>query len=291
MTSLIEENRCKLLVLDLNSQQININNDLHHYFNRYAPIELIQFYPNSPSAIIHFYSYEIVDYLIHFKTCSINNQTVRLRRFRSDISTCHTDSSTLRIKSTGIEPLTEESLRKCFSYHQSSIKSIELICHSQALITFENYDHVDQILLMPSHMFMINDQIVQMERILAKKKPRRSRWDQTNDVMTLSVRNPLMYKLVSHIEYLSKQLQGKSSVNLLSSDHSLSFFLLLLEQPTQRQQEIERLENEIVTLKNENLQLKSQKKRSFALADITNRRQQSPGEKENSIKRHRACPS
>jgi len=270
MTSLIEENRCKLLVLDLNSQQININNDLHHYFNRYAPIELIQFYPNSPSAIIHFYSYEIVDYLIHFKTCSINNQTVRLRRFRSDISTCHTDSSTLRIKSTGIEPLTEESLRKCFSYHQSSIKSIELICHSQALITFENYDHVDQILLMPSHMFMINDQIVQVERILAKKKPRRSRWDQTNDVMTLSVRNPLMYKLVSHIEYLSKQLQ---------------------EQPTQRQQEIERLENEIVTLKNENLQLKSQKKRSFALADITNRRQQSPGEKENSIKRHRACPS
>ena len=101
-----------------------------------------------------------------------------------------------------------------------------MICHSQALITFESFDHVDQILLMPSHMFMIDGQTLQLERLLARKKPRHSRWDQTSNVTTLAVRNPLMYKLISHIEYLSKQLQGKSSVFLLSarSNESNGYF-------------------------------------------------------------------
>lgn len=56
------------------------------------------------------------------------------------------------------------------------------------------------------------------------------------------------------------------------------------------QQEIARLEKEITALKNENAQLKAEKRRSaFALKDISNRRERSPAE-EKSIKRHRACP-
>lgn len=268
MTSLIEENRRKLLVLDLDSHQIN-SNDLYHYFNQYSPIQLIEFNPNGTSAIVHFYYYQIVDYFLYFNTCWIKDRMIRLRRFRSDLSACDVDSSTLRVKCSHSEPLTEESLRQCFHHHQPSIKSIDVICHSQALITFEKFDHVDQILLMPSHMFTVNGQTLQLERILARKKPRRSRWDQQpSDVTTLAVRNPLMYKLVGHIEYLNKQLQ---------------------ERPTQCREEVQRLENEVVTLKNENAQLKAEKKRSFALKDISNRRERSPAN-ENSIKRHRACP-
>ncbi len=63
-------------------------------------------------------------------------------------------------------------------------------------------------------MFIINDIPLVFERMM-EKIPRKSRWDQAPLPLTttpiLSVRDPVVHKLISHIEYLTKQLRGKTS--------------------------------------------------------------------------------
>jgi len=139
---------------------------------------------------------------------------------------------------------------------------LDIIHDNQALISFSNYDYVDQILLMPSNMFIIDGIPLVFERMM-EKIYKKSRWDQPPTPLTtapiLSVREPIVHKLITHIEYLTKQLR---------------------EQPNHSRNEIERLQAEVFILKNENAKLKSKQdlssnknieQRLMALEDISNR--------------------
>jgi hypothetical protein len=65
---------------------------------------------------------------------------------------------------------------------------------------------------MPSNTFIIDGVPLVFEQMMNKIK-KKSRWDQTPAPLTtlpvLSVRDPVVHKLISHIEYLGKQLRGK----------------------------------------------------------------------------------
>ena len=67
MTSTIEDNQCKLLVLDLNTNQINTS-DLHTHFKSYGPIEWIELLPKLASAVIQFTSVLVIDRLMQSPT-------------------------------------------------------------------------------------------------------------------------------------------------------------------------------------------------------------------------------
>ncbi|UJR36752.1 hypothetical protein I4U23_029467 [Adineta vaga] len=261
MTSSISKNRCKLLVLDLDVNQISIE-ALRKYFTAYGPVEWIQLFPESTSAMIYFVSYQTVDNLITHRTCSIGQNLVRLRRFRLDQNNWHIDSHTLYIKFNSNHILTEECLHYCFRDYQCQITKIDMLYDNQALISFSNYDYVDQILLMPINTFQIDNTPLVFERMMEKIK-KKSRWDQTStplaSVPVLAVRDPLTHKLINHIEYLTKQLR---------------------EQPSQTENKINRLEVEVFKLKNENAKLKSKQnvvshhtieQRLMTLEDISNR--------------------
>jgi hypothetical protein len=265
MTSSNDNNRCKLLILDIDINQISIDN-LRTYFTFYGPIEWIETFPKSSSAIIYFVSYLSVDRLVNDRTCTIGEINLRLRRFRYDQTNWHIDSHTLHVKlnstlySTYV--LNETSLRYCFQDYQSYINKIDINNDNQALISFSNYDYVDQILLMPSNRYMINGESIILERIIQKLN-KKSRWDQPpiplTTIPTLSARDPIVHKLITHIEYLTKQIR---------------------EQPNHSRNEIERLEAEVFILKNENANLKLKQelslnknieKRLTVLEDISNR--------------------
>jgi len=282
MTSSINNNRCKLLVLDLDINKISLT-DLRTYFSSYGPVEWIETFPGSTSAIIYFVSYLTVDHLIKQRTGLIGQNNIRLRRFRLDSNNWHIDSHTLHVKfSTSIYTnciLNEENLRFCFRDFQSSMTKLDLIQDNQALISFSNYDYVDQILLVSPNMFSINGIPLVFERMM-EKIPRKSRWDQPTDPLTtipvLSVRDPVVHKLISHIEYLTKQLRGKR----IYFDCIRIFILIMIEQPNHTRNELERLEAEVFILKNENAKLKSKQnllanknieQRLAALEDISNR--------------------
>ncbi|CAF0987292.1 unnamed protein product [Rotaria sordida] len=242
MTSSINNNRCKLLVLDLDINQISTD-DLRTFFISYGSVEWIKTFPESSSAIIYFASYLIVDRLVNYRTCVIGQSIVRLRRFRLEQDNWHIDSHTLSVKLTtssySNSVLTEAALLYCFRDYQSYINRLDIINENKALISFSYHDYVDQIVLMPSTMFIIDGAPLVFERIMEKIK-KTSRWDQPSAPLTtkpvLSVRDPVAHKLISHIEYLTKQLR---------------------EQPSYSRDKIERLEAEVFILKNENAELKS----------------------------------
>lgn len=224
MTSPINNNRCKLLILDLDVNNVSIDN-LRTFFTPYGPVEWIEIFPGTTSAIIYFVSYLIVDRLVNFRTCLIGQNNVRLRRFRLEQNNWHIDSHTLCIKlETSIYSnyvLTETVLRNCFQHYQSYITKLDFVQDNQALISFSNYDYVDQILLIPSNMFLIDDMPLVFERMM-EKIPKKSRWDQPPPPLStlplLSDRNPVMYKLISHIEYLTKQLRGKRTCLIIKKN-------------------------------------------------------------------------
>ncbi|CAF1126924.1 unnamed protein product [Adineta ricciae] len=251
MTSSISNNRFKLLVLDLDVQRISIET-LRKYFTAYGPVEWVQIFPESTSAMIFFVSYMIVDHLIPCGTCFIGENRVRLRRYRLDQNNWHIDSHTLYIKLNSSLTLTEQSLRQCFREYHSQITKIEVIHDNQALISFSNYDCVDQILLVPMNSYHIERIPLVFERMMEKIR-KTSRWDQKptclSNTPVLAVRDPLVNKLVSHIEYLTKQLR---------------------EQPGCIQNQINKLEAEVFVLRNENARLKS--KQIFATNDTIEQR-------------------
>lgn len=216
MTSSIDSNRCKLLLLDLGVNQISIA-DLRAYFSSYCPVEWIETFPGSTSAIIYFVSYLPVDQLVQQHTVSLGQNKIRLRRFRLDSNNWHIDSHTIHVKlSTPVYTdgmLTETVLRFCFRDFQSALTKLDLIQDNQALISFSNYDYVDQILLLPCNKFIVNGIPLVFERMM-EQIPKKSRWDQPSAPLTttpvLSVRDPVVHKLVRHIECLAKQLRGKT---------------------------------------------------------------------------------
>jgi len=91
-------------------------------------------------------------------------------------------------------------------------------------------------------MFIINGITLVFERMM-EKIPKKSRWDQAPTPLTtvpvLSVRDPVVHKLISHIEYLTKQIR---------------------EQPNHSRNEIERLEAEVFILKKMKMLNLNQKK-------------------------------
>ncbi|CAF3333306.1 unnamed protein product [Rotaria socialis] len=265
MTSSIDNNRCKLLVLDLDINKITIE-ALRTFFLSYGPVEWIETFAESNSAIIYFVSYLIVDRLISLRTCVIDQNTVRLRRCRLDQTNWYIDSQTLLIKLTpstySNSILTESTLRYCFRDYQLHIIKIDIINENQALICLSHYDYVDQVILMPSNTFIYDGVPLVFERMMEKRNPK-SRWDQVVVPLTtkpiLADRDPVVYKLLTHIEYLAKQLRG---------------------QPNQARNKIEQLEAEVFILKNENARLKSKhelssnknlEQRLIALEDVSNK--------------------
>ena len=146
MSSSIGNNRCKLLVLDLDANKTS-SDDLRTFFSSYGPVEWIEIFPESTSAIIYFVSYLIVDRLLTFHTCFIGGNNVRLRRFRLDQTNWHMDAHTLHVKLATPAysncGFTESSLRYCFRDYQSYIKDLNIISNNQALISFSNNDYVD----------------------------------------------------------------------------------------------------------------------------------------------------
>lgn len=216
MTSSFTNNHYKLLILDLDTNKITLDN-LCTYFTSHGPIEWIETFPGSNSAIICFVSYLPVNRLVNYRTCLIGENNVRLRRFRFDETNWHIDSHTLHLKLSlpvySNSLLTEETLRFCFRDFQSNITKIDLIIDNQALISFSNYDYVDQILLLPSENFIINGIPLVFERMM-EKIVKKSRWNQVStplaNIPVLSVRDPVVHKLISHIEYLTKQLRGNN---------------------------------------------------------------------------------
>ncbi|CAF1442556.1 unnamed protein product [Rotaria sordida] len=77
MISSINNNLCKLLVLDLDINQINID-DLHTFFLSYSSVEWIKTFPESSTTIIYFIIYFIVDRLINYRRHVISQSIVRL---------------------------------------------------------------------------------------------------------------------------------------------------------------------------------------------------------------------
>lgn len=217
MMSSFEENQRKLLVLDVDFNRISLEK-IQNYFLQFGSIESIENFENFSSISIRFSTVNVVDRLVQLSFCLIENFAVRLRRFRSDLLSAHLDCFTLRMKfeakKSKIQWLNEISLRQCFSSYQSSICSIDLIDENQALINFRHYDSVDQILLQPVEHFRINNCSLQLERIMTKSH-RKTRWDDPSQPLTnqptLAQRNPLVYRLLSHIEYLTKKLRGKKN--------------------------------------------------------------------------------
>lgn len=214
MTSSINTNYSKLLILDIDFQIINLS-DLRTYFSSYDVIQSIETYSYLKSALITFPNELIVNYFINCQTCLIKQKRLRLRRYRFQSDNWHIDSHTLLVKlSSPIFPntlLTETTIYQYFRNYQTAITKIDLIDHNQALVSFVNYDFVDQILLMPTSMFVINGIPLVFERMM-ERIPKQSRWDQesvpASNKEVLSVRDPVVYKLMCHIEYLSKQLRG-----------------------------------------------------------------------------------
>ena len=215
MTSLPDNNRCKLLILDLDTSTTSLA-DLRTHFTSYAPIEYIETFFNGTSAIIYFVSYLPMNHLVQQRTALLGQNKIRLRRFRLDSNNWHIDSHTIHVKLSTLvcdtQLLSEAVLRFCFRDFQSSITKIDLIDNNQALISFSHYDYVDQILLLPPEMFIVNGIPLVFERMM-EYIPKKSRWDQRPDPLTtipvLSKRDPVVHKLIKHIEYLAKQIQGK----------------------------------------------------------------------------------
>lgn len=213
MTSLPENNLCKLLLLDIDPSKTS-RADLRIHLTSYAPIEYIETFFKGTSAIIYFVSYLPVNHLVEQRTAILGENRIRLRRFRLDSNNWHIDSRTIHVKLSGDGQLLDETvLRFCFRDFQSSINKIDLIDHSQALISFSHYDCVDQILLRPSEMFIVNGIPLVFERMM-EHIPKKSRWDQQSEplatIPVLSQRDPVVYKLIKHIEYLTRQIRGKS---------------------------------------------------------------------------------
>ena len=214
-SSSCENNRCKLLILDFDTNKTSIA-DLRTHFSTYAPIEYIETFTEGTSAIIYFVSYLPVDHLVQQRTAILDQKKIRLRRFRFDPHNWHIDSHTIHVKlATPVynnHLLNEAVLRFCFRDFQSAITKLDLLEENQALISFSNYDYVDQILLLPSTTFIVNGIPLVFERMM-EQIPKKSRWDQAPDPLTtipiLSKRDPLVHKLMKHIEYLTKQLRGK----------------------------------------------------------------------------------
>jgi len=189
-TFLTNNNRCKLLILDIDFNQLN-SNDLRTFFTFYGPIEWIEIFPRLSSAIIYFVSYLIVDRLVSYRTCLIKQNQVRLRRFRLDKINWNIDCHTLHVKFSNIK-LTESLLLQRFQEYQSYILKINVYPNNQALIFFLDYDYIDKILLLP-----LNNQSFVLERMIQWKRSLSHR------------RDPIINQLLNQIEYLSKQLRGK----------------------------------------------------------------------------------
>lgn len=215
MTSSSNKNRCKLLILDLDTSKTSIA-DLRTHFTTYAPIEYIETFSGGTSAIICFVSYLPVNHLVQQRTAQLGQNKIRLRPFRFDPHNWHIDSHTIHVKLSASvynnHLLNEAVLRFCFRDYQSAITKLDLLEENQALISFTNYDYVDQILLQPPMTFVVNEIPLVFERMM-EQIPKKSRWDQASDPLTaipvLSKRDPVVYKLMKHIEYLTKQLRGK----------------------------------------------------------------------------------
>ncbi|CAF1096353.1 unnamed protein product [Adineta ricciae] len=242
-----EDNRCKLLVLDIDVNQLN-SNDLRRYFTTYGPIEWMEIFPKFSSAIIYFVSYLIVDRLVRYRTCSINQNQLRLRHYRSDETSAHIDTRTVRIRlsnprNTNLK-LTESILFPCFERYQSFINKINVFPNNHALIHVSDYIYADRILLDSNNEFQINGQSLILERFV-----RKGRIQQRQQQQRKQPRDVVIDQLLDRIASLSRQLR---------------------EKPENSRNEIERLEAELFVIKNENVQLKSQQQRT-ALIDISNK--------------------
>ncbi|CAF1006701.1 unnamed protein product [Adineta steineri] len=234
MTCLPNNNRCKLLVLDIDINQLN-SDDLRRFFIPYGPIESVEIFPRCSAAIIYFVSYLSVDRLVSYRTYLIHQNYVRLRRFRLDQTNWNIDCRTLRVKfnTTTNNKLTELSLAHCFKEYQSYIEKITVYPNNHGLILFSDYNYVDQLLLLPVNVYQINNKTLTLERMIQKK------------------RDPIVGRLLNQNEYLLKQLRDKQNNS---------------------RDDIEQLEAEIFILKNENAQLNQNiKTRRRVLVDISNR--------------------
>ena len=219
MTCAIDENQCKLLVLGLNTVDSETRTqELRSYFTLHGSIEWIQLFTNGSSAVIHFTHSSTVDRLARQRTGLLGQQSIRLRRFRSDTTHWHVDSCTLYVKCNRSVPsigaaLTDVSLQHCFRTYQPYIRRLDVIDSDRALISFCDYDHVDKILLEPANNWMVHGEVLALERLMTRPV-KRSRWDQrptpSSTLPVLSERNPVVHQLITHIEYLAKQLRGES---------------------------------------------------------------------------------
>ena len=238
MTCAIDDNQCKLLVLGLNTADSQTSTqDLRSYFTSYGSIEWIQVLTNGSSAVIHFTQSSTVDRLVRQRTGLLGQQSLRLRRFRSDDTNWHLDSCTLYVKFNRLVPLTEASLQHCFRDYQPYIRRLDVIDGDRALISFCDYDHVDRILLEPANGWMIHGEVPTLERLMTRPI-KRSRWDQrptpSSGLPVLAERNPVVHQLITHIEYLAKQLRGES-VHLKRKSEKRWIFV---EQPAHCRKEI-----------------------------------------------------
>jgi hypothetical protein len=296
MTSLTNDNRCKLLLLDVDINRLTTD-DLRTFFTSYGPVEWIELFPLCSSAIIQFTSRLTVEHLVTDRTCLIGQNHIRLRRFRPDKTNwnidCYILHITLRLTTEMNCRLTETSLVHCFRDYRSHIIKINVFPTNQALIFFSDYNFLDQILLLPTNSFKVNNESLVLKPMIRQK---RSQWKQPPPPPPLPVfpkRGPVVHQLLLQIEHLSKQLRGKK-LSIMIYLKSLSNFL---EQPGNSRHEIERLEAEIFILKNENAQFKSKQQSSLnknieqrltVLEDITNRRQRSSNnDNEENVKRRR----
>ncbi|UJR09450.1 hypothetical protein I4U23_013689 [Adineta vaga] len=245
-----EDNRCKLLVLDIDSNQVN-SDDIRRYFLTYGPIEWIEIFPKLSSAVIYFVSYLTVNRLVGVRTCFINQNQLRLRHFRPDETNWNIDIRTLRVKFHTTNQMnikfTESTLFHCFKEYQSCIMKMTVYPNNHALLLFSDYIYVDQLLLLPINRFQIDSQPLILERLIRKNRLQQQQQQQK------PMRDSVIEQLWDQIEYLSKQLR---------------------EKPGNSRCEIERLQAELFVLKNENAQLKSKQnteQHRTALIDISNK--------------------
>jgi len=82
------------------------------------------------------------------------------------------DSSYVKFRRTiGIHTkLTQSALLYCFEKYRSNITDVNIYSNNQGLIFFSDYNYVDELLLLSSNSFKINNESLVVERMMQRKR-------------------------------------------------------------------------------------------------------------------------
>jgi RNA recognition motif-containing protein len=191
---------CKIFLSNL-AGRINTE-DLNEFFCSFGTIEHIESWTTKSAIILYADMHSIDRVLAEYRTCTINNQEIFIRRIRYGyIERVFMDSSVLFIQSSlscmSIE-WSEKNIRHSFNEYDECIDDIRVdsTCY-QAWIFFNDYDIVDRILLQASS-FRVDGMSLNMKRARRLKQEKNKTSNQS-----------FIEQLLETNQILRKQIQRK----------------------------------------------------------------------------------